>query len=181
VLDWDLFTLGSVFTSTSVGGVTISLTVVPLPSTNLTPNNTTVVASPSGGINEQALLFQQTSDALGVGQTVTFSFSSPVTNVSFTITDIDNSTGQWADRLVIQTAGYGFSFAAGTLMTGDGTVGTPFLNSNANLNLPHTDDRGNVTISYAGPISSFTFEYFNGVATNGTQQIRVTDIAFEDC
>jgi hypothetical protein len=181
VLDWDNFALGSVFSATTISGITVTLTVAALPGTTLAPTNRTIVAGPSGGIAGRALFFGQNSNANNVGQTVTFSFSSPVENISFTVTDMDNVTNGWADRLRINTAGYTFAFAGTTLMTGVGSVADPFRNTNNNLNLANTDARGNVTITYAGPISSFSFQYYNASATGTSQLIRVTDITFESC
>ena len=46
----------------------------------------------------------------GNRQTITFAFSNPVTNVAFTLIDIDNSTGDgWGDRIVMLTPNYTFT------------------------------------------------------------------------
>ena len=63
--------------------------------------------------------------ANGNRETITFAFSNPVTNVAFTLMDIDNPTGDgWGDRVVMVTPGYTFTPAVttgGTRVIGNGT------------------------------------------------------------
>jgi hypothetical protein len=186
-LDWDAFTVGSLFTNAATTGanpvtVTLGLANVPAPPTT-TPqaNNGRIVAGPSGGIAGNALFVGQNSQAPGVGQTITFSFSQPVYNLSFTVTDLDNQSNAWFDLLEILTAGYTFAFAGTTLLTGNGTNANRFRNTNNNLNLPNTDARGNVTLTWAGPVSSVQMRYTNGNQSGGSQLIRITDLTFNPC
>lgn len=180
-LDWNDYTIGSSFTSAVVGGVTVSVATVATGAGVLAANNLTITNSPSGGIPTQSLLIAQNALSNGVGQDVTFTFSAPVTNLSFTLTDIDNATNAWIDRLTILTAGYTFAFAAPTLVAGDGTALTPFISTQANPGLPNTDNRGNVTLTWVGPVSAVTIRYRNGNVNGTTQLVRVTPINFDPC
>lgn len=183
IIDWDTFATGSVFTNTIVGNTTVSMAVSGVANTTLQPDNGRILAGPAGGLNQKHLRFTMSSDNgtnnNGSRQTVTFSFTNPVTNLAFTFFDIDNQTGNgWGDRLVMNTAGYTSSIPAGGLVIGTGTNADRFRNSNANLNLANTDNRGNLTIQYAGPISSFSFTYRNQVSTNSIQLISIGDMTF---
>lgn len=189
ILDWDDYTALSLFTSGATTGpnpvtVTLGLANVPSPPTT-TPqaNNGRIVTGPSGGIAGNALFIGQNSQAAGVGQTITFTFSQPVYNLSFTVTDIDNASNAWFDLLEILTAGYTFAFATPTLVTGTGASGASrFQNTNNNLNLLNSDDRGNVTLTWAGPVSSVQMRYTNGNQFgNSSQLIRISDLTFNPC
>ncbi len=183
VLDWDTFTTGSVFTNTIIGNTTITMTISGVTNTTLGADNGRILAGPAGGISQKHLRFTMSStngtSANGSRQTVTFSFSNPVTNVAFTFFDIDNQTGNgWGDRIVMNTTGYTFSIPSGGLVIGNGTNGNRFRNSNANLNLLNTDNRGNLTVNYAGPLTSFSFVYRNEVNINSIQLISMSDLTF---
>ena len=52
-----------------------------------------------------------------------------------------------------------------TRVIGSGTNGDRFRNFNTDNNLGDTSNAGNVTIRYAGPITSFSFTYRNQVNT----------------
>jgi hypothetical protein len=182
VLDWDTFTVGSVFSSATVGGVTVSLSVAALPGTTLLATNRTVRAAPNGSFNQRALQFQQLPNNVGIGQTITFTFSRSVRNVTFSLYDIDNLTGGWGDRIQMVTSGYTSTAPSGSTVIGDGTAGSPFRNSQSNNNLADTSNQGNLDLTYAGPISSFAFVYRNGTNTGGSNmRIGLSDIRFDIC
>ena len=184
VLDWDTFTTGAMFTSAVVSGVTVTLSVVALSGTTLLATNRTVRAASNGSVNQKALQFQQDPDAVGIGQTIAFSFSKSVRNVSFTLYDIDNTTGNgWGDRVQVNTSGYTFSIPSDGTVTGNGGSGNnQFRNTQTNNNLGDASDQGNVTLTYAGPISSFQFTYRNAANTGGpNMRIAISDISFSTC
>jgi hypothetical protein len=187
-LDWDVFALGTVFSSTIVNGVTVTLSVTALPNTTLLATNRTIRAPLNGSVNQRAVQFQQLPNGVGRGQDVTFTFSAAVSNISFTMYDIDNLAGGWGDRVQMLTSGYTYSPAvtSGTgRVIGNGTAtGTtnttgPFRNNNTNLNYGDGSNNGNVTITYAGPITAFSFRYTNAANTGGgNQRIAVSDISW---
>lgn len=183
VLDWDTFATGAAFTNTIIGNTTISMAITGVTNTTLLANNGRILAGPAGGINQKHLRFEMTPDNAGATtgsrQTITFSFSNPVSNVVFTFFDIDNVDNAWGDRIVMNTAGYTFSIPAGGQVIGNGTDGNRFRNSNGNNNLPASSNQGNLTIRYAGPLTSFSFTYRNQTESGGQNQlISISDITF---
>ncbi len=179
MLDWDSLVTGSVYTTSVVNGVSVTLTVAPLasPPTTLLATNRTIRASPNGSFNQKALQFQQLPNAIGIGQDVTFTFGAPVSNVVFTFYDIDNLVGGWGDRIRMFTAGY-TSASSGTVI-GNGTVGNLFGNSQLNNNATDGSNAGNLTLTCAGPITSFAFRYTNAVNVGGgNQRIGVSDMSW---
>ena len=150
------------------------------------PSNLKVQAGPTGNITGNALTFAQTPKTDG-GQDITFTFSAPIYELSFIITDIDSGlTGDgeavdegFSDRVVILTAGgYTSTVPTGSTVTGAGTVDSPFMNSY--VQSYHTDSPGgNLKISMAGPLSTFTIKFSNGSVQNGSsQRIHLTSMLF---
>lgn len=183
IVDWDTFATNSVFTNTIVGNTTVSMAISNVVNTTLLGNNGRVLNGPAGGVNQKHLRFEMTPDndtnANGSRQTVTFSFTNPVTNVSFTFFDIDNLNNAWGDRLVMNTAGFTFSTPVGSTVIGAGTNANRFRNSQASNNFPNTSNAGNLTVNYAGPISSFSFTYRNEGEQGGQNQlISISDLTF---
>ena len=185
-LSWGGFTVGSTFTSTTVNGVTVTLTTATLPGTTTLSTNRTIRASPNGGFSQRVLQFQQLPNAIGIGQDITFSFDAPVSNVSFSLYDIDNLFGGWGDRIQVLTTGYTSTIPStftpvtptGNVI-GDGTAGNRFRGSNTNANWDDNSNRGNVTLTYAGPITSFSFRYQNAANTGGgNMRIGISDITW---
>ena len=58
---------------------------------------------------------------------------------------------------------------------------TPYISTQATPGLPNTDNRGNVTLTWVGPLSSITLRYRNGNVNGTTQLVRVTPINFDPC
>jgi hypothetical protein len=185
LLDWDAFVVGSIFSGTTVNGVTVTATSTPISGGVPTGANLSIVAGPSGGIAGNALFVEQVPGADGAGQDVRFTFSASVQNVTFTVTDIDNLAGAWSDRIRIPnrgTLGFSYTIPPGGLVTGVGRAADPIRNSDANLNLANTDPRGNAIMTFAGPLTTFRIRYLNGPITGGSNQlIRITDMEFRTC
>ena len=150
-------------------------------------SNLKVQAGPTGNITGNALTFAQTPKTNG-GQDITFTFSAPIYELSFIITDIDSGlTGDgeavdegFSDRVVILTAGgYTSTVPTGSTVTGAGTVDSPFMNNN--VHSYQTDSPGgNLKISMAGPLSTFTIKFSNGSIQNGSsQRIHLTNVLFK--
>lgn len=183
-LDWDTLPTNSIFTSTSVLGTTVSMAISGVTNTTLLPDNGRILNTQAGGQvpTQKHLRFEMTPDndsaTNGSRQTITFTFSQPVTNVSFRFFDIDNLNDAWGDRIVINTTPFTFS-TAGSTVIGAGTNTNRFRNSQASNNLPATSDDGNVQVSFAGPLTSFSFTYRNEGEEGGQNQlISISDITF---
>lgn len=199
-LDWSTFTLGSTFTSTTVGGVTVSLSTTFGTNTTAQAGNRTIVAGPQGGLTGQFLRLNQTARAdTNNGQTVTFTFSPAITSLSFTVTDIDNLNNGWSDRIQVNTAGFGYTVPTGSSVigigaAGNGTGGTTtdgnggsntgtgsFRNSVNSQNFAPADDDGNLVLTHAGPITSFAFRFWCGSYAGSNQLINISNLTFIEC
>lgn len=108
--------------------------------------------------------------------TLTLTFSQPVFNLSLTITDIDKVTTEWIDEVVVTPAG--FTSVKGQNVIGDGTVGSPFTTS---VQGGISSARGDVTVTWAGPVSQVQIVYRAADADNDSdigQHIGVGKIGF---
>lgn len=127
-------------------------------------NDNFTIQNPVGGLTTYGLVMAQrlasrTSNT-GVYGHYTFTFTKPVTGLTFTLTDIDSTTGDFWDAVWLSP---GFStprLAPG--MTGAGTQADPIRQSNGNTAVNNASGtNGNATITYPGTISSFTVNYSN--------------------
>ncbi|MBE7324516.1 hypothetical protein IEQ44_07615 [Nocardioides sp. Y6] len=123
-------------------------------------------------------------------QTITFDFGRPVTNLSFTITDIDahqpatSTNGQYRDAVYVSQAPT--SFSLGSRVTGQGTQASPWtpnVTTSSSTGLDNgTDNRGNVRLTYAGPIQALSVTFYNTetrrLSSNGSQAIYFTNFDF---
>jgi hypothetical protein len=150
-------------------------------------SNRKVQPGPTGGILGNALTFAQKPFTNG-GQNITFTFSVPIYSLTFFITDIDNGLegdGQagagFSDTVVVSTdvasttPTYTSSVPAGSTVT----AVSPFMNSNP-LSYDTNSTGGNLQISMAGPITTFTLQYLCGsIQLGGSQLIHMSNIRFE--
>lgn len=193
-LDWNtLGTPGTTFTSATVGGVTISLNSPSFYGGSSAVNSDRkIIAAPIGGINSQGVQFEQLPvyspgpPAVPGGQDIVFTFSQAVYNVSFTVCDIDTLSGNWSDRvIVVSPTNYTYSIPSGSTVVGAGTATGntsttgPFRNSDTNNNYPNSSNGGNVTITFPGPLTTFSMKFECSTTQGGSNQlIKVTPIAF---
>jgi hypothetical protein len=183
----------SSYTTPSVGGVTITFSVVAFSgttllssSTNSGDGNLTVRGAPNGGITwQQALQLQMLPNSTSVGQTVTITFSKSVSQVSFALYDIDNSNGGWGDRVYTSPTPSSLSFtnAAWTPttshVTGACTSASPLSSTDTNSNYGDASSLGNATLTFNGPLTVITLTYYNAVNTGGSnQRIGIGPIKF---
>ena len=113
---------------------------------------------------------------------------SPVENLSFIITEIDSGLqgdgslagAGFSDTVVVSILPtYTSSVPAGSSVTGAGTAVSPFINSNP-LSYDANFPGGNLHISLAGPITTFTLQYLCGIIQlGGSQLIHMSNIRFE--
>lgn len=158
-------------------------------------SNLTVSPFNVGGTGRRGLtLMQRSSGTRLLGtlsdhfQRVTLTFGRPVSNLKFTITDIDSFSGQYQDRVFVSGSPAGTK-PSPTLLTGAGSSGSPWRSTGTDNNLPSTtDSRGNVTVDYTGQPASatYTITFWNAqtnsrrtpLTGNGLQGIFLTDLSF---
>jgi hypothetical protein len=183
-VDFNDYATGSTFTSATVNGVTMTLS----PSTFFGGSaargtNRTIIASPIGGISSKGLRLEQDAVANG-GQEISLTFSQAVYNVSFVITDIDTSNGNWSDRITIVTPTvYSYSVPTGSTVigagtaTGNTTTTGPFRNTQ-NFNYLNPSNGGNVEVTFPGPVTTFTMRFSCASQESSNQLINLSNISF---
>lgn len=97
--------------------------------------------------------------------TYTFAFTGAdgnpvsVSNLAFTVTDIDSTAGDFWD--VVELSG-SFSSTAGSRVTGTGTIGSPATATSSNAPVADTtSSAGNLNVTYQAPTSSLTLTYWS--------------------
>lgn len=183
VIDWDTQAVGTSAVSTTVGSTTLSVTASP--DVSYSDVNLTVRPGPQGGVSGNYVTLSKLNPVPGATATYTFTFSQPVRAVSFTIVDIDATlVSQWVDAVALSS---GFvTNSRGVALTGTGTATDYFrLANNATGNLADISPDGNVTLTYAGDLTTFQLFYRNDYPTGQapgtgtrTQGIGITDIRF---
>lgn len=115
----------------------------------------------------------------------TFTFSETVTNLSFTIIDIDSDTNDFHDAPALSSAStYTATEASSTYMNGTGSVANPWRASSATSPVADASTTGNVTVTFPS-VNSFDLHYWNlatAYASNydGDQRIFVGDMKITD-
>ena len=221
VLDWDSSKVTFTRTSTSAKAVLDPDGTGPVPTLTLdvtagyvgnmkagSENNNTsqtmVRQAAVGGLGISGLGFMQATtsasptnkkgEPLGYGDrgTYTFTFSRAVSNLIFTITDIDSTTADFRDALVISPGYVVDGQASGVeytdLPNGNGNQTIParwFQSTSANAPVDNsTGGNGNLRVKFAGPISTFSITYWNRQASfdqdvDTDQRIYVSDMTFD--
>ena len=190
IADWNSFANGTNFTNATVGhGIVMSLRPPNFfNDSEEVGDNHIVELGPKGSIPGNAITFEQ-FPITGGGQDINFIFSSPVSNLQFTIMDIDNGnqvdfedgTG-YSDQVIVSApTGFTSTKPTGSTVIGNGTVASPFRNINdVTQAYGDTSPGGNIQISMAGPLTSFTLKYINGLIQNGfAQLIHMSNIKFD--
>ncbi len=154
--------------TTQFGGVpTFGSTIV---------NNASANGSPTGYV-----YMTQTGNVANntQGQTTTFTFSEPIYNLSFTVFDIDggatccgwNDIVDFSSDIGVPISGTPAANVAYNLATGRASA-------NANVNI--SNGLGNVTVTWAGPVTSVTVKHFVGTQTAaiGGQYVAIGPLTF---
>lgn len=172
-LNWSNYPNNFSFTSATVGGVLVSVTQTNVVNaqnfSTVEPNNKRIYGSTLGGMSK-SLAFAVYPTYGGAGTTPAITFNQPVTNVQFTFLDIDGS-GLFQDRVTVLTPGYtvvsmGSAITQSTnVFTGNGLVAS-------------TSAAGNLTLNWAGPVTSISFNYRQGVGGDDSAFIGLSNITF---
>lgn len=167
---------GSVFTfyPANVPGLVVTITAT-AQGTNLgTDTGEFGIVNTIGGLGVPGLRFNSKG---GVGydnrMDYTIAFSTPVTNLAFTLTDIDSS-----DKERASLAPAGFTATHGAAVTGTGTSTDPWIGPSTDVN-NQTGSAGNVAISYTGSQSSATASLWNPTTSAALgEAIFITLVSF---
>lgn len=175
--------------------LTVSATLVDPAFTILRTSNLMGEAGPTGGENVPGLelalaLLRSTTSSTVTGADYTFTFSRPVTNLAFAVTDIDgtgfnaNAHSGGAERVFLSATPISGVVANASYLTGSGTATNPWRrkpNSSPSLvDLPNTSNAGNVNVT-AASLAAFTLSYrlLDATSSPGTPySIRLTPFAF---
>ena len=137
----------------------------------------------SGTNGLQLFMASQSSTSSYIKLTVTF--STPVTNLSFQIWDVDKSAGQFADQITqIQALAVGGATVGASSVTsavaGFNTITGTGLSTVVlgTAGASNTTNQGTIDISFAGPITQFSFEWLNNDPGLGQQAIALGPISY---
>jgi hypothetical protein len=121
-------------------------------------------------------------------QTVTFTFSRPVSGLAFKITDIDSQSRGWYDRVALSGSRnfavnqhtenwWGWTVRRDNIL-GTGTLDNPWYLWDSNTVVGNTgDDRGDVRVAYNEPVTTIALDYWTSVA-GSNQRIWLSDFSF---
>lgn len=150
---------------------------------NVSPDNI-------GGLGTHGLTIMQRSSQRALetpranqNQVVTLTFSRPVWDLKFTLTDIDALSGQYQDRIMISSPPASYTLAS--QVSGGGTSGSPWAPTGTDIAQdPVTGAGGNVNLDYTGsPAASvYILTYWNdqsgNLSSNGLQGVFVSNMTF---
>lgn len=197
VLDWDslAWTAGSLSQSYDIdpsntgNDVTVSAT-----STLFTSNYPRLATSPSGGLSpaQNSLLLSVNWSATSQSTTLTvdFGYANGVEGVSFSLFDVDRSTGGIPYSYQDEISNIAAYYDAGYTIAPDSVTGSPSnsvtgsglsYNVVGTANSSDTTSNANVQIAFNGPIKGFQFTFSPGPNSTGnpsTQVIAMNDITF---
>ena len=192
----------AVITSTTSGAKSVTMTLSSVVSGGMVRGNGTenlnllVSSGNVSGTGQKGLTFEQYipgRDTSGRAnrQSVTLSFSTPVKNLSFLLTDIDSLNGDFYDQVEVSGATFTSSTPTGSEVIGSGTQASPFHIQGTGANHKgenpqnnSTGKGGNVRVTVAGPVSSLVLTYWNSEThfdnnVNNDQIVYLTDLSFD--
>lgn len=132
-----------------------------------TPNGT-ISTFNVGGIGQRGYTVRQqigetgsTTPSAKDYQTIQFTFSESVSNLRFSITDIDRVKGDFIDGVSLTSSSqFTATVPSGSTVTGAGTVASPWQNSTEG-NKSEDGPGGQIDIAFTGPVQTFTIRYDN--------------------
>lgn len=120
------------------------------------------------------------------GRTFTITFSQPVNNVSFYITDIDRNAGQYYDYITLVPDAGTFTVTplgpTNDRVTGTGAPGNPLRRGSNTSNVAESSLTGRVRVEHPGPLTTITIRYWNELNISGggssQQAVLLSNINF---
>jgi len=116
-------------------------------------------------------------------QTVTFSFSRAVSNLRFTVGDIDGAAQDHVDGISVAGGTFTTTFADPTYLTNSGGVIQPATTTRDTPQDNASSSAGNVTFAFSTAVSTLTLTYYNlrqQYSTNidGDQGVYISPFTF---
>ena len=137
------------------------------------------------GVNALQLYISSTP-TMGNYLKTTVSFASPVVNLSFQLWDVDKSAGQFIDYItnlqaIAQGGGTVGATSVSSAVSGYNTItGTGLSTVIAGTkSATNTTNQGTINITFAGPITQFSFQWSNNDAGLGQQAIGLGPLTYE--
>lgn len=187
---WDDYAVGTAWTSKSFAAagshpaLTVSTTGPAVLAGTPTPgaDNGQVAAGTFGGIAANYYILRMTANTTGEGYSLTFTFSTAVWNLQFTILDIDRQSSGgngwqdvvWVDPVYTTAVGPG---TAPNTVAGAGTNANRWTGTGT-ANIPDGSTNGNAALTFAGPITSVTINYLSGNRLDVAQRIGIGNLTF---
>jgi hypothetical protein len=193
--DWSIYTSGTYTTTINAAGATTTMTITsnqPRGNVGSPSNNLRVWNGPDGGFPSTAkyleVALRADSTTTKFSQTVTFTFSSPVTNLTVTLADIDSSGGTSTPAFqegvyITSAASFTTSVPSGSTLSGTGTQTDPWI-AQLGYSVPATSDSGNAFAYFAGPVTSFSvtlFDVIDPISSSSGHSIDVFNMTFVGC
>lgn len=180
----DSSTISRRYTYTASGGASVVVTVATsayggkvLQRSNLTAaGNTTTGGYNGAGSLLQADGLQLQQEGAG-GQKLTITFSKPVTDLTFSIADIDWNGSTYQDSVWVSPSPT--SVSLGTAVKGGASQSGP-LQARQTGQVTSSTSANWASVTIAGPVSSFVVDYSSTTGT-GVQQIFLTGLSFKAC
>lgn len=182
VLKWSGYPVGTIApspigvpNSAMKDPVSVTHTVSTSGSTVAGPQADQVQAGPQSAVDGNwwrlSMGKDQNPTATGWSIRTTWNFNRPVTNLKFSVLDIDYVSGSsgWSDRVYLTS---GFTAVRGGYITGNGTAADEWY-STGDFNAGGHAGGNRVDVTYAGPITSFTLVYTCGNRASGTTNMHV--------
>ncbi|WFC43309.1 hypothetical protein [Pseudoxanthomonas sp. SE1] len=166
----------------TVGGITVTTAAQQSGGTWDAPP---AVFRSNGGINGTSGVIYMSMDAsTGTSSSwtqVTFTFSRPVTNLAFTVVDLDGGpSGSWNDIVTVSSTPLltPTTPLVGSQVSWNAATRTAQAISNASI----FDATGNIRFQYATPVTSVTVRYVAGPTSSGArlgQTVTIDDLSWD--
>ncbi|WP_068481616.1 hypothetical protein [Pseudoclavibacter helvolus] len=173
-LDWAALAAGTAVTTVTVPGTspTTTATFTIAYSAGSTPSAASgrVAAGPQGGVTANYYRIEFAPPVANNAATVRIAFNRPVRGLSFSILDIDATTG-YRDQVQVLTAG--FTAVRQARVIGTGAAGDPFRMNEPYANIAPASNQGNVQLTWAGQVSAVEFRYFQPNAATNSQNMLI--------
>ncbi len=154
-------------TGSGTSNTTVSITTAYVGATDKRhPTNNMNATGFAGGLGIfQYLGTRASNTATSNYQDITFTFSQPVSLLSFVIGDIDTSvdgvTNPFRDRIAVVASDATFTSSNGSSVQGAGTQANPWMLSGSGWsNGAETDAAYATTVNFTGPVTTFTLRFW---------------------